>query len=402
MRWYTKTLPLLLLLTCACVKQVSSPETDAPPQQVVRRIAVMPAGVMVESGAPPPTPEEFKELEAGVTALDLAVAEALVSNPKAHLLSEAEVDAHSKSYNASPVEQAMAIGKSVGADAVMLWGLDAYHERTGGDYGVQSPASVGFQYRLIHIESGQTLCASSFEETQQSASDNLLSFNTSAKRGFKWVPAAVLLQEGVNKKLPECDYVKRSADEEGEVQPVTEQKTAPSAPAKKLVVEPPAPAKSDPALSVELPPATPPPPSKEAAVSPAVPASAPVPVVAVAPTAAMRNEEVARFLEEWRQAWEASAGPKGDMEHYGAFYAADFTSANQDRKLWLSDKTKKNHAKQWIHLKISNVSISDSPGGGELLVSFTQDYSSSNYSEASSKSLVLRKNENNWEIVSER
>jgi hypothetical protein len=373
----------MLLLASACVRQSTPPETDTLPRSV-RSIAVLPVGVMTESGAPPPTPQMVKAMAEGVAALDQIVAESLGANPKVRLLTAEEVDVHSKSYSASPMAQALAIGKEVGVEAVMVWGLVRYHERSGGDYGVQTPASVGFQYRLLHTASGRTLCAASFEETQQAGTDNLLALNTMAKRGFKWVPAPVLLREGVNKKMPECEYLRTLPGQEEEARPAAPAARQLSAPP---VVSAPAPT---PALQEVAPPAPQTPPLKAAAT----------PVLE--PTADQGAVEIARFLEQWRQAWEAAAGPRGDMEHFAAFYAPDFRTASHDRNRWLAAKGRINHGKEWIRVKISAPTITKSADGSQLTVRFSQEYSSSNFSETTVKSLVLRKNEGNWEIVGER
>lgn len=385
---YAITYLLFLLLSSACTRQATPPQGDTLPKSV-RSIAVLPAGVMAETGSQSPSASVAKELTAGVTVLDQIVAEVLQSNPKVNFLSEEEIDAHSKSYSASSMAQALEIGKSVGAEAVMIWGLVRYRQRTGGDYGVQTPAAVGFEYRLIHTESGQTLCAASFEETQKSATDNLLAFSTVAKRGFKWVPAEVLLREGVNKKILDCEYLKVSSDQEAEAPPVVEgpSRQESSVPA---VVETSVPEKAAPA-EPSLPPSLAPSPAKEEAAK-----SAPGLV------AEARAEEVSRFLNEWRQAWEATAGPQGEMERYGAFYAPDFRNRKQNRSLWLSDKRRNNRGKEWIKLEISELTISAPSDSPLLEVSFTQEYASSNYSETSRKSLVLRKNGTDWEIVAER
>ncbi len=373
---------LLLLLASACVRQAAPPETDNLPQ-TVGTIAVLPAGVMSDSGEAPPTPQMRKAMADGVAALDQVVAEALSANPKVHLLSAEEVDVHSKNYNASPMAQALAIGKEVGAEAVMVWGLSRYRERQGGDYSAQSPASVAFQYRLLHTATGRTLCSASFAETQKAGTENLLTLNTMAKRGFKWVEAPVLLQEGVGKKLPECGYLRVLPGQEGgEAKPLAPPVTEEAAPP---VATPPAPLPVAPAV------ASPP--------DQAPPQRAATPLPDQAPA---HSEEIVRFLDEWRRAWEATAGPRGDMEHFGAFYAADFKSASRDRNRWLADKRRINHGKQWIKVRFVKPTITKSAAGPLLTVRFSQVYTSSNFSETTAKSLVLRKNDNTWEIVAEQ
>lgn len=391
---YTIIALLFVMLNSACVQQAAPPETDTLPK-TVRSIAVLPAGVMIESGVKP-SPQTLKALEMGVVALEQTVAEALSANPKVRLLSADEVEVHAKSYSASPLAQALAVGKALRAEAVMLWGLARYQERSGGDYGAQTPASVSFQYRLIHTESGQTLCAASFEETQQSATDNLLAINTLAKRGFKWVPAAVLLQEGVSKKLADCEYLQVSEGQTEDALPVALDSSKDSLSSDTRQPD----AKSSVAPDIIEPDA------RAEALSPPMPAAAPSPQQAAPPSAGhaldARYEAVSRFLDDWRKAWEASAGPQGDIARYGAFYTADFTSANQGRTPWLADKARKNRGKEWIRVRLSDLKITGTTDSPLLEVRFTQEYSSSNYAETSQKSLVLRPNGTRWEIVAER
>lgn len=201
------TAVLALALTCGCGKQVGQPENNTLPSSV-NSIVVLPVVATTESGADTTSPKAIKEMLAGVATLTQVLADAFANYPKVHLLSEEEVDSHLTKYNANQTAQALAIAKSLKAEAVMLWGTTRYHERIGTDYAIQTPASVAFDYRLIHTESGQTLCSGSFDETQHSITENLLSLRTIANRGFKWITAADLAREGVTKKLPECPYLK--------------------------------------------------------------------------------------------------------------------------------------------------------------------------------------------------
>jgi len=377
---------ILLLLACSCVRQASPPETDTLPK-FVRSIAVMPVGVINESGGAP-SPQSAKALEEGLAALDQILVETWSSNRKIRMLSEEEVSSHSLSYNASLAAQTVEIGRAVGAEAVMIWGLERYKERSGGDYGVQAPASVAFQYRLIHTESGRTLCSVSFEETQQSATDNLLAFNALAKRGFKWVPASVLLREGVSKKLAECDYLQSQGNLE-EDPPSGNYKASSGVPAVESS------SKSTPEADLST--------SNKPQSSAAIPEQQKMSSSNVStPASGPHFEAIAHFLDEWRKAWEATAGPNGDVERYGAFYAADFRNNSQGRGQWLNDKAKKNHGKAWIRVKISDVTIAKTADSSLLETNFTQEYSSSNFSDTRRKSLFIRQNGSNWEIVAER
>jgi len=197
---------LSLVLTSACVKQAGQPANDTLPSQV-QSIVVLPVEVAAETAIT--SPQTKKQLQNGKETLTQIVSEYFANNAKTRLLSVEEVESFSPGYGANQTAQAQFVGKAVKAEAVMLWELNRYSERSGGDYAVQAPASVAFTYRLVLTESGETLCAGSFDETQQPASENLLSLKKNANRGFKWITAADLAREGVIKKLPACSYLKK-------------------------------------------------------------------------------------------------------------------------------------------------------------------------------------------------
>ncbi len=197
---------LTLILTSACAKQVGQTENDTLPG-AVQSIVVLPAVALAETGtdtAPTPT---SKQLQGGIETLNQLLGAYFAGNAKVHLLSNEELDSHTTNYNANQAAQALAIAKALKSEAVMTLHLTRFRERSGGDYSVKEPASVAFDYRLVHTATGETLCAGSFDETQQSITENLLSIKRMAKRGFKWISAADLAQEGVTKKFSDCKYL---------------------------------------------------------------------------------------------------------------------------------------------------------------------------------------------------
>lgn len=198
---------LALVLTCACVKQVTQPDQESLPSQV-QSIIVLPVLISTDPATnPPPSSLQLRD---GAAALTKILQEYFADNSKIRVLSVEELESFKTEYNATPSAQAQFIGQSLKTEAVMLWELQRYSERRGSDYAIQSPASLAFTYRLLHAESGQTLCAGSFDETQQSATENLLSLKKIANRGFKWITASDLAQEGVAKKLPACTYLQET------------------------------------------------------------------------------------------------------------------------------------------------------------------------------------------------
>jgi len=129
---------------------------------------------------------------------------------------------------------------------------------------------------------------------------------------------------------------------------------------------------------------------------------APVAVSAVAPPAAepkpvVANAEavqtVAQRLTDWAAAWSAK-----DIETYLGFYSRDFT-AKGTRAQWEASRRKLVGKPGPISLKLD--SIKTSPQGSDVITTFQQTYSSSNYKDKGVKTLTWRLQENRWVIVKE-
>ena len=74
-----------------------------------------------------------------------------------------------------------------------------FDERQGGNFAADKPASVGYH---VHLMDGNVpVRVFVFDQTQEALLDNLFNFFTSIRRGFRWITAAELANEGVNKAL---------------------------------------------------------------------------------------------------------------------------------------------------------------------------------------------------------
>jgi PPM family protein phosphatase len=113
------------------------------------------------------------------------------------------------------------------------------------------------------------------------------------------------------------------------------------------------------------------------------------------------KQEVQGFLMDWKNAWEKSAGNDGDINAYISMYSDEFRSGKFDKKAWTTDKTNRNKGKKWIRIGISDIRISEPDAANRVKVRFRQEYSSSNFSVKSGKTMVLVKAEERWEIISE-
>jgi murein L,D-transpeptidase YafK len=102
-------------------------------------------------------------------------------------------------------------------------------------------------------------------------------------------------------------------------------------------------------------------------------------------------------IEHWRKDWESL-----DTESYLKHYSRDFSSSGADLDKWSAQKRQVNAQKEWIKLKISNVSMFRNPGKGDMVVvTFEQDYRSSNLSNTMRKSQYWIKEDRKWRIFYE-
>ena len=98
-------------------------------------------------------------------------------------------------------EQAVAAGKSLGVDAVMIGVISEYTEREGSAIGVESPATVSFSVEVLDTRDGHTLWETYFKETQKPLLENVYEIEKFFKRGAKWITSDELAKEGARKTV---------------------------------------------------------------------------------------------------------------------------------------------------------------------------------------------------------
>jgi len=102
-------------------------------------------------------------------------------------------------------------------------------------------------------------------------------------------------------------------------------------------------------------------------------------------------------LEQWRADWESL-----DTERYLSHYSKKFSAQGQDFEAWGQHKRLVNSGKSWIKVKVSNISMLRDPGKEDLvLVSFDQEYRSSNLSNTVKKRQYWIHEDRRWRIVYE-
>ncbi|TSA17459.1 MAG: hypothetical protein D4R74_02640 [Betaproteobacteria bacterium] len=109
------------------------------------------------------------------------------------------------------------------------------------------------------------------------------------------------------------------------------------------------------------------------------------------------RETFMRQLEAWRHDWESR-----DAGRYLAHYARKFRSDGMDITAWSTHKRSVNAAKRWIKISLDNVSLLRSPGQEALMVvTFDQDYRSSNLTQRTRKRQYWTLEDGNWRIAYE-
>jgi murein L,D-transpeptidase YafK len=111
---------------------------------------------------------------------------------------------------------------------------------------------------------------------------------------------------------------------------------------------------------------------------------------------ASRREFLAAF-EQWRTDWESL-----DTSRYLSHYAPVFRSQHKGYDAWVARKRQVNAGKSWIKVGVSDLSVLGRPGAEEtVVVTFAQDYRSSNLSNRTVKRQYWSREKGSWRIVFE-
>jgi hypothetical protein len=195
---YLFLLPVALLSAGGCSLLRSTPRID----ERVGLIAVMP----IERATPERagSAEDGPALEPGAERVVTAqIYRVLSSSSQWRFVPDLTV-AQAMSKIGSTGDQAArarALGKAVGADAVLFGTVFRYSERVGGEYGAKEPAAVGFALQLVSVSSDKILWKGSFEQTQEPLSANLFNWWQFWKGGPKWFSAQEFTHIAADKLL---------------------------------------------------------------------------------------------------------------------------------------------------------------------------------------------------------
>jgi murein L,D-transpeptidase YafK len=110
-----------------------------------------------------------------------------------------------------------------------------------------------------------------------------------------------------------------------------------------------------------------------------------------------RRNDLAAAIDQWRQDWESL-----DTTRLLRHYSASFRNESQDLKAFGESKQKVNAAKTWIKVGLSDVSLMLYPERPNFaLVSFVQNYQSSNLSDRTAKRQFWSRENGGWKIILE-
>lgn len=110
-----------------------------------------------------------------------------------------------------------------------------------------------------------------------------------------------------------------------------------------------------------------------------------------------RRNDLAAALDQWRTDWESR-----DTARLLGHYSASFRTESQDLQSFGTSKHKVNAAKSWIKVGIGKVSLMLYPERPDFaLVSFEQNYQSSNLSDRTPKRQFWSRENGRWKIIHE-
>ena len=103
----------------------------------------------------------------------------------------------------TPLKMIQEVGKTFGADAVLIGQVYRWRDRVGADFGVETPASVAFDLSLVRPSDGAIFWRDKYDKTQRSLFENLFDLKTYIKSDGLWLTAKKLATFGLERMLGE-------------------------------------------------------------------------------------------------------------------------------------------------------------------------------------------------------
>lgn len=112
---------------------------------------------------------------------------------------------------------------------------------------------------------------------------------------------------------------------------------------------------------------------------------------------AKERNELNKTIDAWRTDWESR-----DTDRYLKHYSKRFKSADQGYEQFVAQKKQVNAGKEWIKVKLDNLSVFRNPGKEEVVVvTFDQDYRSNNLNNQMKKRQYWLREDGKWKIIYE-
>jgi len=109
------------------------------------------------------------------------------------------------------------------------------------------------------------------------------------------------------------------------------------------------------------------------------------------------RDELNKTIDNWRADWESR-----DTDRYLKHYSKRFKSGDQNFDEFATQKKQVNAGKEWIKVKVNNLSVFRNPGKEEVVVvTFDQDYRSNNLDNQMKKRQYWLREDGKWKIIYE-
>ncbi len=109
------------------------------------------------------------------------------------------------------------------------------------------------------------------------------------------------------------------------------------------------------------------------------------------------RNELNKTIDAWRVDWESR-----DTDRFMKHYSKRFKSADQNFDQFAAQKRQVNTGKEWIKVKLDNMSVFRNPGKEEVVVvTFDQDYRSNNLNNQMKKRQYWLREDGKWKIIYE-
>ncbi len=200
---------VILFMTTSCGSGKRSSSARVVPDYSVTCVGVLPA-VAMTGPHDAPDRDRAARLRTGAETMNRVLARELNSSAIKIRFVDGNYTAGLKMTGGeSSLEMARLVGRKINCNAILESRVWRFEDRVGGAFTAKSPASVSFDMRLIGIETGTVLWSVRFDEVQKSVMENLYEFGKARSRGFTWITAEELMDEGVVEKLSASPYFKK-------------------------------------------------------------------------------------------------------------------------------------------------------------------------------------------------